>query len=128
MLSYGSKCIQSGAKLATGNYDHYDRFGKYNAPSCGCIVDALRCASGVQEFENLGKPNTYLLEMICRRDRLDTGKIVVFGDKMVTDIKLAKNFNAASVLMMTGAETRESYKKYDFEPDYVYDSMEELLI
>lgn len=128
MLCYGSMCIQNGARLVTANYDLYDKFGKYNVPSCGCVVEALKSASGTTDFVNLGKPNPFLLELTCKRDGLDPQKIIFFGDKMRTDIKLAHNFNCTSVLMLTGVESQESYSKYEYQPDFVYNSFEDALI
>lgn len=125
-LCYSSMCIQSGATLISPNYDAYWKSGKYKMPCSACIVDALLAASNTQTFVNVGKPNPYLLETIVTRDGLDKSKIIIFGDTMKTDILLAKNSNVKSALVLTGVETAETYRTYQYAPDLVFESLENL--
>jgi ribonucleotide monophosphatase NagD (HAD superfamily) len=69
-----------------------------------------------------------MLDMILDRDRIDNSRCVMFGDKMETDILMAKRAQISKVLMLTGVETRESAKGYTFEPDYIFETMNDLLV
>jgi phosphoglycolate/pyridoxal phosphate phosphatase family enzyme len=122
MLSYALNCIKQGAELVTGNYDHVDKFGKYNVPGCACSVDFIRYAMK-SEFVNVGKPEPYMVNKLIERDELDVARCVMFGDKMSTDIKVGINAGIHTALVLTGVENEDSYKMYDFGPDYVLQNL-----
>jgi 4-nitrophenyl phosphatase len=118
MLSYALNCMQQGAELVTGDYDHADRCGKYNVPSTGCTVDFIRYSLN-SNFVNVGKPEPYMINKLIERDELDASKCIIFGDKMTTDIKVGIGAGIHTALVLTGVENENSYKRYDFAPDYV---------
>ncbi|CAG9331921.1 unnamed protein product [Blepharisma stoltei] len=123
MIYYASIHVQNGAVLASPNYDTQYKFGKFLLPCAACTVDAVLASSGTKNFVNIGKPDPYLLNYIFERDRINKERSIFFGDTMVTDILLAKNAGIKSVLVLTGVETLDSYTKYDYSPDYVYESV-----
>jgi 4-nitrophenyl phosphatase len=122
MIAYAARCVQNGAELIAGNVDKYDKVGKYNIPSSGCTVAAIEACTGAKAM-TVGKPDPFMLRLATERDHLDSAKTIVFGDKMDTDILLAKNYKVASVLMLTGVESRESAARYSFAPDYILPSL-----
>jgi phosphoglycolate/pyridoxal phosphate phosphatase family enzyme len=123
ILAYGVNCVNNGAVIVTSNYDPYDKFGKYYIPGAACTVEFLRYATKAG-FVNVGKPEPWAINRIIDRDGLDRKRCVIFGDKMVTDILLGVKAQIGSVLVLTGVENKESYKKYDFQPDYVLNNLE----
>ena len=122
MLSYALNCIKKGARLITGNYDCTDKFGKYNVPGCACTVEFLRYAIQT-DFVNVGKPEVFMMDKIMQRDGLDRETCIVFGDKMATDILLAKNAGIASALVLTGVERVGTFEGYEYQPDYVLSNL-----
>ena len=122
MLSYALNCMQNGAILVTGNYDCSDKFGKYNVPGSACTVEFLRYAIKC-DFINVGKPESYMLDMIINRDGLNKEKCIMFGDKMATDVKLAVNAGIKSVLVLTGVEKQGTFETCDFQPDFILNDL-----
>lgn len=126
MIGYAVRCVQNGAELIAGNIDKYDKVGEFNIPSSGCTVAAIEVCTGAKA-STVGKPDPYMLRLATERDHLDSRKSIVFGDKMDTDILLAKNYGVASVLMLTGVESRATAANYAYQPDYVLSSLFDVL-
>ena len=126
MIGYAVRCVQNGAELIAGNIDKYDKVGEFNIPSSGCTVAAIETCTG-KKASTVGKPDPFMLRLATERDGLDSRKTIVFGDKMDTDILLAKNFGVASVLMLTGVDSRESAQKYSYAPDFILPSLFDVL-
>lgn len=126
MIGYAVRCVQNGAELIAGNIDKYDKVGEYNIPSSGCTVAAIEVCTGAKAI-TVGKPDPYMLRLATERDHLDSRRSIVFGDKMDTDILLAKNYGVASVLMLTGVESRASAEKYSYQPDFILGSLYEVM-
>jgi len=93
---------------------------------CGAICAALTQATGVEPAVIPGKPNALMLEGIMRRHGLDPQQMVMVGDRLTTDIALAKNAGTMGVLVLTGTSTREDVQRLDIQPDYVMETIEEL--
>jgi ribonucleotide monophosphatase NagD (HAD superfamily) len=76
-------------------------------PGNGAFVGMVEAVGGVQA-ERLGKPEPYLLEQIT----LDTGvtpeRMLLIGDRVETDIELARRAGMPSFLVLTGVSTRET--------------------
>lgn len=127
MMCYATLALNSGAKFLGTDPDKVEKAGQYLVPSTGCIISALETATN-RKCTILGKPNTFMIDLILARDRIDNSRCVMFGDKMDTDMLMAKQAQITKVLMLTGVETRESSKQHSFEPDYIFETMNDLLI
>jgi HAD superfamily hydrolase (TIGR01450 family) len=68
-------------------------------PGCGPIVAALEYATERTADVVIGKPNTYMLELLCRDWKLGNQEILVVGDTYESDIAMANNFGSRSVLI-----------------------------
>jgi 4-nitrophenyl phosphatase len=68
-------------------------------PGCGAIVAALEYAVKRSADVITGKPNTYMLELLCKDWKLVNHEILIVGDSYESDIAMAKNFGSPSVLI-----------------------------
>ncbi len=66
-------------------------------PASGSMVAALEAASGRKPNVEIGKPNTYMLEKIAESNQLQPHEIMMVGDSLESDIRMAVNFGAYSV-------------------------------
>ncbi|MCX5848690.1 MAG: HAD-IIA family hydrolase [Deltaproteobacteria bacterium] len=73
--------------------------GNLLMPGCGPIVAALEYATERTADVIIGKPNTYMLELLCRDWKLVNHEILVVGDTYESDIAMANNFGSPSVLI-----------------------------
>jgi haloacid dehalogenase superfamily, subfamily IA, variant 1 with third motif having Dx(3-4)D or Dx(3-4)E len=77
-------------------------------PGCGAIVAALETAKGKSVDEVIGKPNTFMLEIITQHLQVEPTSILVVGDTEESDIEMARRFGCPSVLIGTRTNTSES--------------------
>lgn len=76
-------------------------------PACNAMVGALIGTSGRDIDFIVGKPNFYLLDIICRDWKLRKEDIWVVGDSLESDIAMADSFGCKSVLVGNKGITTE---------------------
>ncbi len=118
-------CIQSGCHFVTCNRDpNYPVSKKKFLPGCGPMVAAVESASEKKVDFIVGKPETYILEKLLKIESASPGGVVIVGDSLESDIRLAMNYGALAVHINEQYEQHEigvkeaSYSKfrsvYDF--------------
>ncbi|CAG9319415.1 unnamed protein product [Blepharisma stoltei] len=119
----GSVYIQNGAKFIASNSDAYFPMGKgRDRPGCGAIVGFLEIATN-KKAEIVAKPKTFILDMIMEESKVPKEKVVMVGDSMETDIRMAFNGGIDSVLVLSGASQREDLPRYEFSPTHIYENL-----
>ena len=74
----------------------------------------------------LGKPDRSIVDFVSARWNIPVENIACVGDRLYTDIAVAKNAGAMSACVLTGEATREEISNSDIKPDFVFDSIKEL--
>jgi len=72
---------------------------------CGSICAALEKASGRAPDEVLGKPDPAMISGILERHRLEPDELAMAGDRLYTDMAMARRAGAMGVLVLTGETT-----------------------
>lgn len=91
--------IRNGAKLIVANVDpNYPAGDGRVLPGCGAMVGAIVGASDHQPDFIVGKPNTFMLKLLCKEHGLSAREICVVGDVIESDIQMADNFGCQSIL------------------------------
>lgn len=125
-LTKAMELIKLGAEFIATNTDHvYPVEENRLLPGGGSIVAAIQTASEVKPVV-LGKPKTFGLELIANKLGLKKHEILVVGDRIDTDIRMAKDLGARSALALTGvhSEEHEDFQKY--RPDVVIENISKL--
>lgn len=92
--------IRRGSKLIVCNRDpNYPVGNNTILPGCGPLVAAIECAAGVKADFVVGKPNTYMLEILMKDHKLKNFEVLVVGDTYDSDIEMAKKYGSSSVLV-----------------------------
>ncbi|HBR07323.1 MAG TPA: hypothetical protein DD735_00340 [Clostridiales bacterium] len=94
-------------------------------PDCGSICALLTAATGVEPLF-IGKPNRSMVDLISAKTGVPNGQICCVGDRLYTDIAVAVNAGAVSVLVLSGETTREMLPQSSVKPDYVLADVMEL--
>ena len=94
-------------------------------PDCGSICALLTASSGVTPLY-IGKPNRNMVDIISRMTGVPNERICCVGDRLYTDIKVAVNAGAVSVLVMSGETTAELRDASETRADYVMADVAEL--
>ena len=94
-------------------------------PDCGSICALLTAATGV-EPKFIGKPNRSMVDIISHNTGVANGQICCVGDRLYTDIAVAVNAGAQSVLVLSGETTPEMLEASPTKPGFVLRDVAEL--
>ncbi|MBI2512754.1 MAG: HAD-IIA family hydrolase [Opitutae bacterium] len=92
---------------------------------CGSICAALQAATGRAPNLVFGKPDPSMLDGILRRHRVAPEAVAMVGDRIYTDIAMARRARALGVLVLTGEATAEDAARAHPPPDLVVPSLAE---
>jgi NagD protein len=95
-------------------------------PDCGAICKLLTHATGREPDAVLGKPNPRMLRGIMHRHGLRPHELAVVGDRLYTDIMMARAAGAVGILVLTGETTRAEAEHANPRPNYILEDVGEL--
>jgi HAD superfamily hydrolase (TIGR01450 family) len=109
---------------------HPDRICPTDQPTvlvdCGAVCAALEKAVGRGPDVVLGKPDPCMLRGILHRHRLAPEQLAMVGDRLYTDMAMARKAGALGVLVLTGETTAAVAAKHSPQPDLIVSGLAEL--
>lgn len=109
---------------------HPDRVCPTDQPTvlvdCGAVCQALESATGRAPDAVLGKPDPRMIRGILRRHGLLPENLAMVGDRLYTDVKMARNAGALGVLVLTGETTLDQARHHSPPPDLIVSDLAEL--
>jgi HAD superfamily hydrolase (TIGR01450 family) len=127
-LARAMSAILGGAEFLATNSDRTLPVKlKKAVPGCGALLAAVQTATNRKPYI-IGKPNPFIVKSAVDKYRLDHKDIYVIGDRLDTDIVLANRLKFHSVLVLSGAATKEMAKKARGlkKPEYVIGNITEI--
>jgi 4-nitrophenyl phosphatase len=122
-LERASSAIRSGALFIATNTDETFPTPEGPMPGAGATVQVIAEATG-SPFVDCGKPHAPMAQLIM--SRLETENVWMIGDRLETDIALAKSAGWTSVLTLTGVTPMMSEFPESLAPDHVIASVADL--
>lgn len=102
---------------------HPDRICPTDLPTvlvdCGAICAALHEATGRRPDAVLGKPEPLMLEGLAERHALVRPAMAMVGDRLYTDVAMARRAGVLGVLVLTGEATMEDVERESQRPDLI---------
>lgn len=89
---------------------------------CGSIQKCIEEATGRRPDVVLGKPDPTMLQWIMHRHGLAPEEIAMVGDRIYTDMEMARNAGARSILVLSGETTPDMLAGAQ-APDFVFDNV-----
>jgi glycerol-1-phosphatase len=117
--------LQAGALLFATSRDPTLPMPGGSWPGTGAILAAIETASGVRA-EIGGKPAHHLFDLAIERIGVD-GRLAMVGDRISSDIEGGRRAGLGTVLVLSGAESRQTAEAAAQPPDHVIDSLPDLL-
>ncbi len=109
---------------------HPDRVCPTDAPTvlvdCGAICSALQAATGRAPDVVLGKPDPCMIRGILHRHALQPENLAMVGDRLYTDMAMARKAGAFGVLVLTGETNGAQAAAHQPAPDLVVPDLAEL--
>jgi HAD superfamily hydrolase (TIGR01450 family) len=118
------------AMLVTTNPDRYCPFpGGRGEPDAAAIVAAIEACTGTKCQVNVGKPDPIMLETIMDLIGLEAKECVMSGDRLYTEIQMAKRAGMPSAIVLTGETTEKDLAGEPVEnlPDYTLERIDHLV-
>ncbi len=130
-LHYGKllsayRAVKHGARVWATNPDRTWPVEDGEIPGCGTIIGAVEACTGRKVERILGKPRPLMLELAASRLECPLTDCLVVGDRLETDILMARQSGCQSALVLTGVTTRDMLATSSIQPDYVLESMAEI--
>jgi NagD protein len=89
---------------------------------CGSICAALTAATGRHPVV-LGKPDPSILLDLCNSLGFEPAEVAMVGDRIYTDMAMARAAGAVGVLVLTGEASAEDAAALDQPPDFVLEDL-----
>jgi len=93
---------------------------------CGSICTALKAATGREPDAVLGKPDPRMLSGLLHKLKLQPEQLLMVGDRLYTDIVMARRAGTLGALVLTGEATAEEAARHSPPPDLVVRDLSEL--
>jgi glycerol-1-phosphatase len=120
-LLTATRALQRGATLFATSRDPTLPMPGGAWPGTGAVLAAIETASGATA-EIGGKPESHLFELA--RERIGAAeRVAMVGDRVSSDIVGGKRAGLETVLVLSGATSREEAAAADPRPDYVVEDL-----
>ena len=87
---------------------------------CGSIQRCIEEATGRRPDVVLGKPDPTMLQDVMRRHGLAPEEVAMVGDRVYTDMEMARRAGSVGILVLSG-ETTPDMLTDENRPDYVFE-------
>ncbi|EOO9643773.1 HAD-IIA family hydrolase, partial [Escherichia coli O130] len=118
-LMNACRLINSGVDYIATHCDIFCPSENGPIPDIGSLITLLELTTGKSPYKVFGKPNSDLLDLILQNDNLDRSDLLMVGDRLYTDIKMAHNANIDSVLVLSGDTKRDEVEESFIKPTYI---------
>jgi 4-nitrophenyl phosphatase len=116
-LLTATRALQRGATLLATSRDPTMPMPGGAVPGTGAVLAAVETASGATA-EIGGKPEKHLFELA--RERIGAAaRVAMIGDRVSSDIEGGRRAGLATILVLSGATSREEAERPDPRPDHV---------
>jgi HAD superfamily hydrolase (TIGR01450 family) len=120
------KYINDGVDILATHCDIYCPSEYGPIPDIGALLEMIRLTTGKAAVRVFGKPNPDMVLPLVRDHGLDMDKTMMLGDRLGTDMLLAKKLGCHGLLVLTGESTRDEVENSKEQPDFVLDSIADI--
>ena len=129
-LAFAALWFHRRAVLMSTNPDRFCPMpGGRGEPDAASLVAAIETATGATCERSFGKPSPVMLEVVTESLGVAASDTLAVGDRLATDIAMARAAGMAAALVLTGDSTRDDVAALPDEqrPTWVLESVADLL-
>lgn len=126
-LNEAMQAVLNGAHLVATHPDRACPVPGGVLPDAAGMIAAIEAVTGKKCEEIVGKPSSWMINAALERLNLPKEEVLMVGDRLETDIKMGKIAGIKTALVLTGVTRREDTNILEIQPDYVLDSLIDLL-
>lgn len=121
------RAVRAGARIVATNPDPFCPTPDGDLPDCAAMLAAIEASTGARAEAIVGKPSPHMAEALLDRLALPPDDTILVGDRLMTDVLMAREAGMASALVLTGATDRAALDGAAVLPDYVLGGVAEVL-
>jgi NagD protein len=118
--------LRAGAAFIATNPDVTCPTSEGEIPDCGGIIAALEASSGRQVDVVAGKPSAPMSNRIKDELGVSAHEILVVGDRLATDMAMARDAGFAGALVLSGVTRRADLQTTGLRPTHILNSVADL--
>jgi NagD protein len=126
-LNIALQAIKRGAHFVATNPDRTCPVEQGEIPDCAAMIGAVEGATGKQVETIVGKPSEIMIQVAVNAMGLSPQDCLLVGDRLETDMAMGKKAGMATALVLTGVTDREALRQSKIQPDYVWESVAEII-
>lgn len=119
--------LQRGSKLIATHCDNVCPTPEGFVPDIGSFLALFERALNVKPVKIFGKPNVEMLSGVMQNQGVNPADIVIIGDRLYTDMKLARTVGCDFVCVLSGDTQRDDIERIEDFPDLVLNNASHLL-
>jgi HAD superfamily hydrolase (TIGR01450 family) len=119
--------VNAGARIVATNPDRYCPSPDGGLPDCAAMLAALEACTGARAEAIVGKPSRHMAAVVRGRLGVAPSDALLVGDRLETDMLMARELGMDFALVLTGVTTADEVASAESQPDYVIQSLLELL-
>ena len=121
------RAVRAGARIVATNPDPFCPDPDGDLPDCAAMLAAIEASSGGRAEAIVGKPSPHMAATLLDRLALPADDTLLVGDRLLTDVRMAREAGMASALVLTGATASTDLATATITPDYVLGGVAEVL-
>ena len=125
-LSIASFHLHNGVKLVASHPDMVCPSPFGGLPDNGAFLALFEVTTGVKPTHICGKPNPGMILHKIEKLGLKPEKCAMIGDRLYTDMEMARRANVNGILVLSGEANRQDIELSSQVPDLVVNSVSEL--
>ncbi len=121
------RAVRRGARIVATNPDPFCPTADGGLPDCAAMLAALEACTGVHAEAIVGKPSRHMAATILRHIDVPASDALMVGDRLLTDVGLARTAGMTSGLVLSGATTAADAAAAPVPPDLVLARLTDLI-
>lgn len=119
--------MQNGVDLIATHPDFVCPTPEGFIPDTGAMIALFEKATNKKPMKIFGKPNPEMIGHILKKSSTPPEHVVMIGDRIYTDMELARRVPCDSILVLSGETKREDIASIEKQPTMVVDSVADLI-
>jgi HAD superfamily hydrolase (TIGR01450 family) len=125
-LNIAFQAIRRGAHFVATNPDRTCPVEGGEIPDCAGVIAALEAVTEKKVEVIVGKPSPIIIEVALEILGLSATECLLAGDRIETDIRMARQSGMAAALVLSGITTGEMATRSPLKPDFILPSIASL--
>ena len=126
-LKHAAIHLNNGVELLATHCDVVCPTPNGPIPDIGSFLALIEASTGKKPIKIFGKPSVDMVEQIISRHGTNKEDIVVIGDRLYTDMNLARNIGCNFICVLSGETCRNDIENLMDNPELIVNDVGDLL-